>query len=301
MARNWEDTFRVWGRPPSETERTKCENAERAIRKAIATDQTLGEKNISVFAQGSYRNRTNVRFDSDVDICVCCNEVFYSEYPDLITMSDVGEVPATYSYGGFKNDVEKALVNHFGRAHVTRGNKAFDIHENTYRIDADVVAAFQHRRYTVRNAYGQWSYLAGTQFFADDGGKVINWPDQQYANGVSKNEATGKRYKAIARVFKNLRNEMVENGIDAAKPMASFLLECMAFNVPNNLLMTANYKDAVKDSLADLYQNTATLDKCLEWGEVNELKYLFRNSQPWTCQQVNAFTVAAWNFAGFAT
>ena len=301
MARDWEDTFRFWGRPPSETERTKCENAERAIRKAIAADQTLGGKNISVFAQGSYRNRTNVRLDSDVDICVCCTDVLFPEYPDdSMTLGDVGLVPATYSYGEFKNDVEKALVSYFGREHVTRGNKAFDIHENTYRIDADVVAAFEHRRYTYRDMYGRWSYLVGTQFLPDEGGLVINWPEQQYANGVNKNEATGKRYKTMARVFKNLRNEMTENGIEAAKPMASFLLECLAFNVPPNMLMTATYKDAVGASLADLYQNTATVDKCSESFEVNGLKYLFGSHQPWTCQRVNAFTVAAWKYAGFA-
>lgn len=53
MPRDWEDTFRFWGRPPSETERTKCENAERAIRKAIDADETLSKLTLAVFPQGS--------------------------------------------------------------------------------------------------------------------------------------------------------------------------------------------------------------------------------------------------------
>ena len=181
-----------------------------------------------------------------------------------------------------------------------RSNKAFDIHENSYRLDADVVAAFQHRRYISRDFSGQWKFLVGTQFFADDGTKVINWPEQQYANGVNKNEATGRRYKAIARIFKYLRNEMAENGIDAAKPMASFLLECLAFNVPAPFLMIDNYTNAVAASLVEVYQNTETVDKCADWREVNELKYLFRGPQTWSCQQVNAFTAAAWQYFGGA-
>jgi hypothetical protein len=80
--------------------------------------------------------------------------------------------------------------------------------------------------------------------------------------------------------------------------MASFLLECLAFNVPNHILMEYNYVDAVKGAVVFLYNATAAYDNCSEWGEVNELKYLFRGVQPWTGQQVNAFTVAAWNHVG---
>jgi hypothetical protein len=97
-----------------------------------------------------------------------------------------------------------------------------------------------------------------------------------------------------------MRNEMLENEIGAAGPMASFLLECLAFNVPNDLLTMSSYANAVRFAIAYLYEHTVSFDKCSEWGEVNELKYLFRSSQPWTYQQANAFLVAAWNYAGFA-
>ena len=36
MARDWESTFSQWGMPPSATEQTKAENAERAVRSADA-------------------------------------------------------------------------------------------------------------------------------------------------------------------------------------------------------------------------------------------------------------------------
>src|SRR6516162_7293667 len=60
--------------------REKCENAERAVRKAIDASKKLNGKTIEVFAQGSYANRTSVRQDSDVDICVLYKDAFFPDY-----------------------------------------------------------------------------------------------------------------------------------------------------------------------------------------------------------------------------
>jgi hypothetical protein len=35
MASDWEETFRSWSKPSSDSEQEKCENAERMIREAI--------------------------------------------------------------------------------------------------------------------------------------------------------------------------------------------------------------------------------------------------------------------------
>jgi hypothetical protein len=61
MSPDWNATFTTWGAPPGTTEQTKCENAERAVRKAIDASAKLSAKSIEVFTQGSYANRTNVR------------------------------------------------------------------------------------------------------------------------------------------------------------------------------------------------------------------------------------------------
>jgi len=52
--------------------------------------------------------------------------------------------------------VETALKNYFGSDKVIRGNKAFDIHANSYRVDADVVPAFAYRHY---NGGGEDDYI----------------------------------------------------------------------------------------------------------------------------------------------
>ncbi|NUN13683.1 MAG: nucleotidyltransferase [Myxococcales bacterium] len=299
MARDWEATFREWSKPSSDTEEQKCSNTEKMIRAAISESPALSKRSIDVFAQGSYRNNTNVRQDSDVDICVCCRDVFFYDLPSdgSITKSSAGFSDADYGYSQFKNEVELALVAKFGRSMVTRGNKAFDVHATSYRVDADVVPTFEHRRYYQYS--GQIRFHKGTELHPDKGGKIINWPDQNYENGVDKNKATNNRFKFITRVIKRLKNEMEEKNISEAKPIPSFLIECLVWNTPKDGFGHIQYSDDVRYVLAHTFNETTTFERCKEWGEVNELKYLFRLSQPWTWEQAHAFLGVAWDYVGF--
>jgi len=299
MGHDWETTFRSWSLPSSDTEEEKYGNTERMIRAAIDENAALSKRNIEVFAQGSYKNNTNVRQDSDVDICIRCKDVFFYDLPPdgSITETDAGFGAGDYDYSQYKNDVEIALVSKFGRSMVIRGNKAFDIHATSYRVDADVVPTFEHRRY-FRNYHGQIDYFSGTELHPDNGGRVINWPEQNYSNGVEKNKATGGRFKLITRVIKRLRNEMNEGNLVAATPIPSYLIECLVWNIPNNGFGNAEYSNDVRFVLAYLFNETISYDNCKEWGEINELKYLFIG-QNWTWIQAHAFLSAAWDYIGF--
>ena len=299
VAVDWEDTFRKWSKPSSDTEQAKSENAESMIRAAIRDCPVLSQHTIEVFAQGSYRNNTNVRQDSDVDICVRCMDTFFSEMSDVqgLTLQGAGLVTATYSYAQFKNDVGSALVTKFGSKGVQRGSKAFDVHPTSYRVDADVVPVFEHRHY-YRDFLGQLRYLAGTEFHPDTGGKIVNWPQQHYDNGVAKNRATGNRFKFITRAIKRLRNRMADEGIAAAKPIPSYFIECLVYNAPDDAFGHASYVNDVRFVLAHLFNNTMQDDLCAKWMEVNDIKYLFHWTQPWSRQKAFDFVNAAWNYVG---
>lgn len=290
---SWEDTLKAWAKPPGETEQTKCDNAITAVRKAIDASSTLAKRSIRVFPQGSYNNRTNVRMDSDVDVCVLCTEVCFPDYSfaDGLTDSDVGLTDHPYTYAKYRNDVGEALRSYFGASSVRRGSKAFDIHANAYRVDADAVACFEQRRY-----HPDRKYTSGTAFMPDNGGRINNWPDQHYDNGVAKNKATGGRFKDVVRILKRLRNKMADEKISAAESIPSFLIECLVWNVPNEGFAHDTYRADVRWVLAHLFNETRNIDSCQEWGEINELKYLFRSSQPWTMDQAHQFTSAAWNY-----
>jgi hypothetical protein len=307
VARNWEQTFRIWTKPSSDTEAEKQENAARMIGDAIGEYAPLKSHNIRIIPQGSYRNNTNVRHESDVDICVCCMDYFFSDF----TFADYGKteaqvVDATYTYAQFKNDVQKALETKFGKAGVHRGDKAFDVHQNTYRVDADVVCTFAHHRYQKRTfnpIFGIYltSFIepAGTEFYSDSGKQIINWPEQHYVNGVAKNKRTGLRFKSVVRAMKNLKFEMEGGNIGVAKPIASYLTECLLYNLSDALFIGDSYTDMVRNSIVGCYDATATAEACSSWCEVNELKYLFHPIQPWRREQVQEFLLAAWKYCEF--
>lgn len=295
-----EDTFVSWSKGPSDTETTKCHNAETAVRKAIKASGQLAALDISVFAQGSYRARTNVRRNSDVDICVRYNSAFLPEYPKGTTQETFGNVDGSLPFADFKNMVQTALEGYFGKTGLTRGNKAFDVHANTYRIHADVVPTFEHRRYTgQKNTDGSDHYLSGVAFYPDSGSQVINWPEQTYNNGVARNTDTGRKYKRVIRVLKRLRDRMQNEDIAIAKKTPSFLIECLTWNAEIDAFNGHTYTAIVRHMLADLWSRTRKDEHCSEWGEVNELKYLFRSAQPWTRQEANEFLQAAWDYIGY--
>ena len=123
MARDWEKTFSFWSQSPSATEEERCERVIKAIKNAVSNSAELKAKKILVFTQGSFRNRVNVRQESDVDVGVMLYEYFLSQYPEGKKNSDFGNSDVSYSFSQFKNELESALVNHFGRAAVKRGNK----------------------------------------------------------------------------------------------------------------------------------------------------------------------------------
>ena len=295
-----EESFKSWSQGPSETEATKCENAETAVRKAIAADSELAALNVSVFAQGSYRGRTNVRQDSDVDICVRYNTAFFGDYPEGKTAKDFGCGDSSLSFADFKNKVERALKSYFGEASVARGKKAFDVHANSYRVDADVVPTFCHRRYTGnKNPDGTDHFHEGVAFLPDQGNLIKNWPQQTYDNGVARNDATGRRHKRLIRIFKRLRNKMQEDNIAEASNIASFLIECLVWNAPLTAFQHGTYTEDVKQVIIGVWNSTKTDAACEKWVEVNQMKWLFRSTQPWTREHAHKFMHAAWNYIGF--
>jgi len=288
----WEERFRSWAEGPGDTETERCENAERMIRKAIVASDELKNLDIEVFSQGSFKNVTNIPQESDVDVSVCLKENFYYKIPDGADPKDYGITPATHEYGTYKNAVVKAIKSYFGAENATAGNKAILVHSNTYRVDADVVPNWLYREY-----FPSGSTREGVKFIADDGKIIINYPKQHIAKGIEKNKNTSKRFKRLARIMKSLQVDMIDaKKISERRP--SFFLESLVFNVPDDKFGHRTYANDVQEVLRFIYFNTRPEDDPENWVEVNDVKYLFRDSQPWTKAQANAFALAAWNYVG---
>jgi len=290
-----EETLNNWRKPPSDTEETKLNNAERMVKDAIREDDTLSSKSTRVFGQGSYANDTNVKVNSDIDINVQYTGGFYFELPEDIEEKDIGLdkfSASNYSFDEFKDDVEKALISKFGDDSVDRDDKCITISGNSYRVETDVVPTLELRRYRKNE-----TYISGAKFVTDEGYDIENFPEQHIENGKNKNSNTSRRFKRLTRIHKKLRYKMIEDGVDIDDDITSFLLECLVWNVPNRIFNNYDtWTERLKESIRYIYQKTEDKKGSKEWGEVSDLLYLFHGSRKWSRKDVKNYMIQAWNY-----
>jgi hypothetical protein len=300
MATDWEATLRSWVKPPSNHEDDKRNKTEEEIKAALRASAWLKPVGYKVYAKGSYANNTNVRLDYDVDIAVECTDFYY--YDHIGAAADLKKAAVERQFtpykGGytspqFKSDVEQALVDYFGRTAVTRGNMAMRIRAKKTTLPADVVPCFEYHLIF----WGNVKYNQGTRIYPDRGPHIHNWPQQQYVNGVSKNNSTGRRFKRMVRALKRLENELLKQGL-LTEELPSFLMECLVYNVPNDIFNHQTYVEDMRELLAYIFNQTLNYESCSEWLEVSERKYLFRPSQHWTWQQAHDLADKAWDRMG---
>jgi hypothetical protein len=302
MKQDWEATLREWVKRPSDYEDSKRNKTEEEIRAALGASSLLKPIGYKVYAKGSYANNTNVRLDYDVDIAVECTEFYYHDQTGAAADVKKAAVDAKfaaykggYTRGQFKDDVETALVDYYGRSAITRGNIAMRIREKKTTLPADVVPCFEYHFIYDIDFWGNLKYNQGTRIYPDKGAHIHNWPKQQYANGVAKNDSTARRFKRMVRALKRLENELVKKGLLPAE-LPSFLMECLVYNVPNDKFNHKTYVADMREVLAYIFNQTQKYELCSEWLEVSERKYLFRPSQTWTWQQAHSLADKAWDY-----
>lgn len=294
-----EDTLRTWAQRPSDSEQARIERTERMVREALGHSTDSRVQNAYVFAKGSVKNNTNIRADSDIDICVRASGVFYPEYPGNTSGATFGNQSVDYTFTTFRRGVEEALVEYFGLADVdTAGSKAIRVRASASgsRIDADVVPAFEHRRYINSSTA---AYYEGIEIRPKGGGaSVINWPGQNYGNGVTKHSDTYRRYKKMVRIIKRMRSAMRDIGVESAHNAQSFLIESLLWNVPDDHYGFDSLEEDLTNIFSYLKSQLVSTSLVTEWGEVNELKYLFRPQQKWTRASAEAFVKDASDYFG---
>jgi hypothetical protein len=244
------------------------------------------------FLQGSYKNETNVHGDSDVDIVLRTKAVYYSDTnnlkPDEKAKFEKNWSAATYLLSDLKNEVVAWLRKHYGDA-VAVGPKAITIAGNGSRRDADVLVCAEFRRYhSFQNEYNP-EFVEGICFFLPDNTRIENFPEQHHDNSTTKHKGTNRLFKPTVRVYKNLRNKLIEERRLADGVAPSYFLEGMLYNVPPDRFggsHTANFLDTL---------NWIIAAERAKFVCANEQYYLLWENDPvtWTAARCNIFLNAA--------
>jgi len=297
MAKFTDATLDTWRKPPSGTEEQKISNAISMIKDAINSHDILKTKNIEFIVQGSYSNNTNIKLDSDIDVCAMLKDTFYSEYREGVTDENYGFTKGTNNYSDYKKFIIEALQKKFGNENVKPGNKAIYIESNTYHLHSDLVPAFQFRNYRSETNNNSDDYIEGIKFFTSDFTEIVNYPKSHLKNGISKNDNTQRRFKRIVRLYKRIRNKMIEDGIPVSGNIHSFLLESLLWNVPDTIFNNADsWNGTLRNTIISLYNSTKTEESCKTWGEVSGKFYLFHSGRKWNREETNVFLVQMWDY-----
>ena len=274
---------------------TQSKNTYATIKSALEdTEAPYRSRTFKVFLQGSYGNDTNIYAESDVDVIIRYDGAFYHDiyerpaeeqtafhtaYPD----------GATYSYKDFKDHVVHALRNKFGNS-VKPGAKAIKIEGNDNRRNADVIVAFEFKRYYHFKSQYNENHVTGMCFFDSGGNRIANYPNQHCQNLTTKHQATGNNLKPLIRIFKNMRSKMIEDGLIAKGSAPSYYVEGLLYNVPDDQF-SGDFQDIASNILR-------WLNKAKDLSEfvcANGQYYLLRDNYPtcWPCADGANFIKAA--------
>lgn len=291
-----ESQLETWSHQGSITQSKDTYNTIKSVLEASTTP--YAGKNFKVFLQGSYGNDTNIYAESDVDVVIRLDDCFQSDLAELTEVEKAAYksafLDATYTHVDFKRDVVSVLTQQYGSA-VTVGDKATAIGANGSRRKADVIVAIQFRRYSKFRSSNDSEYVEGICFWNGKGEQIANYPKQHSANLTTKHQNTSKWFKPLARVFKNMRSRMVDEGLIKAGVAPSYYIEGLLYNVPNEKL-TSSYQDCVVNTLNWYVQEASKTDLVC----ANEQYYLLRDGSHvcWSQANCDAFVEAAvklWN------
>ena len=300
MSKFSEETFKAWCRPASESEEQHISRAIRMAKDAVRSSDKLKDKKIEIFVQGSYANNTNVRKESDVDVCVMLKDTCYTEYPKGKTREDYGFTEGSNDFKTYRKDNIQAANDEYGEKNVKPGNKSIKISENGGRVESDLVPSFQYRNYAAINSSDPKKYVEGVKFFPNNGGEVVNYPKQHIENGIAKNDQTQRRYKRQVRLLKRLRYKMLDDGKAVNGGISSFLIECLVYNTPNRIFNgNDTYGEQLKQILIYLYNQTQPGSGASSWQEVSGMLDLFDTTRKWDMPMVHEFLKQVWNFVEF--
>jgi hypothetical protein len=285
-----EDQLETWSKQGSVSQSATTYQTIRAVLEDV--NAPYHAQSFDCFLQGSYGNDTNVWKDSDVDIVMRLDSIYYSDI-DFLTHDandsfEKARNPAQYSFNQWKVDVLAWLQKRFPRA-VTPGKKAIFIQGNGIRRDADVVLCCQLRRWWETSNGVDDRFTEGICFFLPDGTRIDNFPERHMTNCVQKHQDTDEWFKKVVRVYKNMRNRMIEDGVMADGIAPSYYLEGMLWNVPND-----KFGESFDASFVNTYNwiIQADMNKLLT---ASEMHWLVRNGQhtSWPIANFNAYLAAA--------
>ena len=251
-----------------------AQNTHDSIRNALSRYSWPAGVSYDPYLQGSYKNFTNIYGNSDVDLVVELNSVFWSNLTEAEQQS-LGWTPATYNLDNFRQDVINALTSYYGSQLIdTIGRKSVKVLPDNGRLKADVVICGTYRFYEEMRIREE-----GITLFTHPGGEqIVNYPKQHFKNGADKNSnfRTNGWYRPSTRMFKNARDRIIAYSPAYQDNFPSYYIEGLLYNVPDKcfgISFQNTYSEVVNWLNTQFEENNISNFVCQ-----NDMYYLFGSS-----------------------
>lgn len=209
-----------------------------SIKKTLEqSDAPYSSRSVDAFLQGSYGNDTNIFGDSDVDLVLRTKVLFYYNIDALSETEKAAfkrDHPnqSQFDLPDFRKEVISWLGAQYGSDLDASGKKALRLKARNNRRSADILLVCPHKRYSRYMGLNDQAFVEGVIFRTNDGKTIINYPKQHSEHLTKKHQTTSEWLKPTARIYKNMRNRMLEKGLIKAGTAPSYFLEGALYNVP---------------------------------------------------------------------
>ena len=254
-----ENQLKVWAQPGTVK---GAKNSHAAIRNALARHRWPDDVRYVTYLQGSYRNNTHLRRQSDVDVVVELTSLPVrdgSRLPDSQRRLLDRDFPEPeYGWRRFRRDVRRATADGFGNSRVREGKKTFKLEMESPNIPVDVVVAVRYLTYAEYSGPRSYKHTEGLGLYLPQEGRwTVNYPHLHRRNGGRKEKDTNSWFRRTIRMFKNARAQLIEEGRLGPDTARSYQIECLLYNVPNRLL-AGSYRSTYSSVLYWLRDNDLT-------------------------------------------
>ena len=222
----------------------------KALKKCAEVDYRIDPENVDIYIHGSYANKSNIYFPSNLEIMVeiTTTKRFSPEEVSLEGNYFV-DVPLDFGPREFRILLTDALREMVGDK-LTEHAKTLrlsGLEKIKHDVDITPCVNFHFYQDTARTR-GILLYDASINR------NIVSFPRLHAQNGFDKDQSTSGNFKRIVRMFKTLHSLNVNEFSFADSNTASgYFIECLLYNVPNQMFIDKGGVEQDDESLNEIF------------------------------------------------
>ena len=264
-----------------------------AIKRLKKEFPFFSESDVQIYIQGSYQNGTMVDELAKLEIVVefgqnsfatleklpklKISRIWSDEEDGILVKKRVVSFKPNVHLGIIKKILLESLMAQTGNDGIYNNSKSIYIPAyKSNKIPCEILPC-----YTLNNTPGNESVIIYDAYINK---YVAAFPKLHCKNLATKNEETEGNFIQVVRIFRNIRDILIKNEVIKDSFAPSYFLECLLYNIPNEL-----YKGGLSSMILKIlnYLINCNLNDFICAHE--QFKMFGNNSDAWTTYKARSF------------